>query len=158
MEKTKCLHSSELASAGVTELEYSCAFRSSFGVCLLNSSQLMTWTKTDTLTQWILNQTELLHIKNREGIEPFLKLNFESLQEVLCSYAVYTLSTAALRQGYTIESRSKWRISYKKQIKTLLHQTNLTFLKSTVDRTLPLQAEVHPPLCPSIRFLNQAEE
>ena len=38
----KCLYLSELAGAGVTELENSCAFRSSFGVCFLNFSQLMT--------------------------------------------------------------------------------------------------------------------
>ena len=70
-----------ISRAGVTELEHSCAFRSSFGVCFFNFSQLMTWTKTDTQIQWFLNQTE--------GIELFLKLNFECLQEAF-SYAVYT--------------------------------------------------------------------
>ena len=34
----------------------------------------MTWTKIDALIQWFLGQTELLQIKNREGIEPFLIL------------------------------------------------------------------------------------
>ena len=55
--------------------------------------------------------TELLKIKNREEIEPFPKLS--CLQEV---FSIRVVATAALRQGYMIESHSKWRISRKKQI------------------------------------------
>ena len=84
----KCLYLSELGGAGVTELEHSCAFRSSFGVCFFNFSQLMTWTKTDAHIQWFLNQTEILQVKNRSRDWAISLLNFECLQEAF-SYAVY---------------------------------------------------------------------